>query len=87
MILVRKRTSEELTMVAEPRDEAVSIQEESRVTGGLGLNEEYQEGDEGVGEDNTCRDNVTDLEEGDAELENKFLKQLKEIRKTSICAK
>ena len=75
----------ELTMVEEPRDQVVNVQEESRVTGGLRLNEECREGDAGVGDDGTCRDNVTDLEEGDAELENEFLKQLKEIGQTSIC--
>ena len=71
-------------MMEEPRDEAVNIQE-SRVIGGLSLNEECQEGDAGVGEDSTCRKNVTDFEEGDTELENELLKKLKEIGKTSIC--
>ena len=34
-------------MVEELRDEAVNILEESRVTGGLGLNKECQDGDAG----------------------------------------
>ena len=84
LILARKRATEELKMVEESRDEAKNVQEVRRVTGGLGLNKECQKWDAGVGEDKTCGDKVTDSEEGDAELENKFLKQLKEIVKTSI---